>query len=84
MAKVAVAPIDDGGWEVRDLGNEQRASKHVRKRDAEASARNYLRRVGGGEVVIHRKSGQVEVTQTVGPNGNGNANGHRSSGDDDE
>lgn len=63
-----VVPAKDGGWTVRAEANGNEGSKpFVRKRDAEAFAKDLVRDRGGGEVVLHTPSGRITEVDTVAP-----------------
>ncbi len=64
-----VVPNSKGGWDVV-APNSNRASSHLdTQRDAIDRAREIVENLGGGEVVIHRPSGQIRDSDTV-PHGN--------------
>lgn len=62
-----VVPNPDGGWDVRAPGA-QRASAHT---DTQAQAINRAREIvgnlGGGEIPIHGRDGQIRDKDTVKP-----------------
>jgi len=61
-----VVPNPDGGWDVKAPGA-QRASAHTdTQADAIARARTIVDNLGGGEVRIHNRQGQIRDTDTVG------------------
>lgn len=62
-----VLPNHEGGWRVvRD--DHQRASAYARtKAEAIDRARQIVRNLGGGEVLIANRDGRIAETQTVGP-----------------
>jgi len=68
-----VVPCHDGGWAVvpdaegapATTGNGNQAEVFERRRDAEAYARDVVRRKGGGEVVLHTPSGEIVETSAV-------------------
>ncbi len=62
-----VVPNSSGGWDVRKPGADRASSHHDRQSDAEAQAKHTLRNVGGGEVRIHGRDGQIRDSDTVPP-----------------
>lgn len=57
----------DGGWDVR-APNADRPSAHLDTQgDAIDRARQIVRNVGGGEVVIHDRQGRIRDSDTVPP-----------------
>lgn len=62
-----VVPNPDGGWDVRAPGA-QRSSGHLdTQADAISRAREIVHNAGGGEVVIHRRDGQIRDSDTIAP-----------------
>jgi len=61
-----VVPKPDGGWDVKKpAGN--RASVHTdTQKQAIDRARDIVTNLGGGEVRIHGRDGQIRDTDTVG------------------
>lgn len=70
-----VTPSKEGGWQI--VGDAGGGSEEVitvdrrtvfrRRRDAEAAAKDVVRELGGGQVVLHSPSGRVTEVDTVGP-----------------
>lgn len=61
-----VVPDSDGGWEVRAPGA-ARASAHLdTQAQAYDRAREIVSNLGGGEVVIHGRDGQIRNSNTIG------------------
>lgn len=57
----------DGGWQVVKP-NAERASQRTRTQaDAIDRARKIMENLGGGEVVIHNRQGQIRDSDTVPP-----------------
>ncbi len=67
-----VVPASKGGWLVvkEPRGGEGADTPFERRRDAEAFAKDIVRRAGVGEVVLHTPSGRITEVDTVGPPGN--------------
>ncbi len=64
-----VVPATGGGWAVvkEPRGAHTGAdATFERRRDAEAFAKDVVRRAGGGEVVLHTPSGRITEVDTVG------------------
>ena len=63
-----VVPGSKGGWVVvkEPRAVDAEAKLFERKRDAEAFAKDLVRRAGGGEVVLHTPSGRITEVDTVG------------------
>jgi hypothetical protein len=62
----------NGGWVVKPPGPEI-ASTHATQPDAVSRARRSLHRVGGGELVLHGRDGQIMRRDWVGPPPQGGA-----------
>lgn len=62
-----VVPDPTGGWNVRKPGSGRVSSHHQRQSDAEAQAKRTVQNLGGGEVRIHGRNGQVRDSDTVRP-----------------
>jgi hypothetical protein len=62
-----VVPNDDGGWDVKAPGAKRASSHHETQADAERRAKEIVGNAGGGEVIIHRPSGQIRDSDTVAP-----------------
>jgi Uncharacterized protein conserved in bacteria (DUF2188) len=62
-----VVPNSDGGWDVK-APRAQRSSAHADTQDQAINrAREIVHHIGGGEVVIHRPTGQIRDSDTVAP-----------------
>jgi hypothetical protein len=62
-----VVPNARGGWDVKAPGA-QRSSAHAETQDkAIDRAREIVHNTGGGEVVIHRPTGEIRDSDTVPP-----------------
>jgi hypothetical protein len=55
----------DGRWAVVKRANHPAEGVYVRKRDAEAAAKEIVRNSGGGEVVLHTPAGTITEVDTV-------------------
>jgi hypothetical protein len=64
-----VVPNPDGGWSVKVPDARRASSHHITQAAAVTTARADLRRIGGGELVIHGEDGQIRSKDTV-PRGN--------------
>jgi hypothetical protein len=65
-----VVPAEAGGWLVVNSGSKKARGVTVvfeRRRDAERAAKDQVRQGGGGEVVIHSRSGRITEKDTVPP-----------------
>lgn len=62
-----VVPDGMGSWKVVGEGAKRAISTHRTQADAEAAAKGYASRAGGGEVRIHGKDGRIRDSDTVGP-----------------
>jgi hypothetical protein len=62
-----VVPNPGGGWDVKAPGAARASSHHDTQAQAERAAKDIVRNQGGGEVRIHRPSGQIRDSDTVGP-----------------
>ncbi len=62
-----VVPNPDGGWDVKAPGAERASSHHPTQAEAEARAKEIVGNAGGGEVVVHRPTGQIRDSDTVPP-----------------
>lgn len=67
MARRHVVPHPEGGWAVGAPGAKRASSRHPTQGEAEAQAKETLRRVGGGEAVVHDRRGRVRDSDTVPP-----------------
>jgi hypothetical protein len=62
-----VVPSKGGGWDVKAPGG-TRSSAHVdTQAEAIDRAREIVHKSGGGEIVIHRLTGQIRGSDTVHP-----------------
>jgi hypothetical protein len=61
-----VVPTDDG-WAVKVPNQSAPESSHRTQAEAERAAKQTVRTAGGGEVVIHRRDGQIRNTDTIPP-----------------
>lgn len=66
-AKRHVVPNPDGGWDVKAPGAKRASSHHQTQADAERRAKEIVGNDGGGEVVIHRPTGEIRDSDTVAP-----------------
>jgi uncharacterized protein DUF2188 len=64
MARADVTSQETGEWTVK-IGGEPVAGQYKRQREAEIAARRLVRDQGGGEVVIHTRTGRLRDVQTV-------------------
>lgn len=64
MSVAKITSKDAGQWVVVGPGDSESGPYH-RQRDARAAARRIVQRSGGGEVVIHSRSGRIAERQTV-------------------
>jgi hypothetical protein len=62
-----VVPNPGGGWDVKAPGAERASSHHDTQAQAERAAKEIVRNKGGGEVRVHRPSGQIRDSDTVRP-----------------
>jgi hypothetical protein len=62
-----VVPNPAGGWDVKKPGVSRASSHHDTQAAAEQRAKEILARSGGGEAVIHDRSGRVRDSDTVAP-----------------
>lgn len=66
MSRRHVVPMPNGGWAVRTPGRSP-ITKHRTQQAAENAAKQAVKTEGGGEVVIHRRNGQIRDSDTVAP-----------------
>lgn len=66
MARRHVVPRSTG-WAVKAPGAKRASSVHKTQAAAEAAAKRIVSHRGGGEVVIHRPTGQIRDSDTVAP-----------------
>lgn len=62
-----VVPNPSGGWDGKAPGTARASSHHDTQAEAERAAKHIVRNQGGGEVRIHRPSGQIRDSDTVAP-----------------
>ena len=62
-----VVPNKDWGWDVRAPGASLASSHTDTQAQAVDRARAIVHNAGGGEVVIHGRSGQIRDSDTVAP-----------------
>ena len=58
---------NDKGWAVKKGGAPKPESVHSKQNDAEKSAKDTVRRLGGGEVRIQNRHGRWRDSDTVAP-----------------
>jgi hypothetical protein len=57
----------NGGWDAKAEGTKRASSNHRTQDQAEAAAKSYSAKQGGGEVRIHRPDGTIRDSDTVPP-----------------
>ena len=62
--RLRVEPVPDGGW-VLLIDHDRQGGPYPRKRDATLAAREYLKRHGGGELLIKNLSGRLTERDSV-------------------
>ncbi len=62
-----VVPAGPGKWAVKEPGKASPASTHRTQEAAERAAKQALKKVGGGEAVIHASDGRIRDSDTVAP-----------------
>jgi Uncharacterized protein conserved in bacteria (DUF2188) len=62
-----VVPNQGGGWDVVAPGADRASSHLPTQKDAEERAKQIVSNLGGGEVVIHDRQGQIRDSDTVPP-----------------
>ena len=60
-----IVPNREGGWDVKRPGASRVSSHHGTQAAAKQRAKEILSRDGGGEAVIHNRSGQIRDSDTV-------------------
>ena len=75
MSRIEVRSSQTGEWEIVPQGEKKPLELHRRQRDAELAARRWIQRHGGGEVVVHARTGRISEVSTV--PGSGSNGGHR-------
>jgi hypothetical protein len=58
---------DDGTWSVKKPGAERASSKHDTQKDAIDSARDALKKSGGGELIVQGTDGKIRSKDTIPP-----------------
>lgn len=58
---------DRGGWDVQAPGSDRASSHHDTQADAIDRAREIIGNVGGGELVVHGRDGQIRAKDTIDP-----------------
>jgi hypothetical protein len=58
---------EKGGWDVKAPHAQRPSSHHQTQAEAEARAKEIVGNLGGGEVVIHNRQGQIRDKDTVAP-----------------
>jgi hypothetical protein len=56
----------NGGWAVKQAGSDHPASTHPTQSEAVRAARAIVSGRGGGDVVVHSRSGRVRESYTLG------------------
>ena len=56
----------DGSWRVKAKGAARASSTHENKTDAVQNARDLAKAQPKGQIVIHRKDGQIQTEHTYG------------------
>jgi Uncharacterized protein conserved in bacteria (DUF2188) len=62
-----VVPNAAGGWDVKAPGGQRSSAHRDTQEEAIDRAREIVHNSGGGEVVIHRPTGQIRDSDTVAP-----------------
>lgn len=62
-----VVPSPDGGWDVVKPDAERASSHHDTQQQAIDRGREIVRNLGGGELRIHGRNGQIRDSDTVAP-----------------
>ena len=65
MADYDVTTHEDG-WQAKREGAERAASVHPTQAEAQKAATEYAGNSGGGEVRIHRPTGEIRNSNTIG------------------
>jgi len=58
---------DDGTWINKKTDSDRASSTHSTQREAEQSAREMLRRAGGGELITKRIDSKIRSKDTIPP-----------------
>jgi len=64
-----VTPSEKGGWDVTGAGGSRASSHHDTQAEAIDRAKEIVGNLGGGEVSVHGRDGQIRAKDTV-PKGN--------------
>jgi hypothetical protein len=56
-----------GGWDAKAEGAARASSHHRTQTEAEAAAKGYAHKAGGGEVRIHGRDGRIRDSDTIPP-----------------
>jgi len=62
-----VVPNPDGGWDVRAPGGSRASSHHDTQADAIDRGREIVQNLGGGELRIHGRNGEIRDSDTIPP-----------------
>jgi hypothetical protein len=62
-----VVPNPDGGWDVTKPGGQRASSHHDTQADAIDRGREIVGNLGGGELRIHGRDGQIRDSDTIPP-----------------
>jgi hypothetical protein len=62
-----IVPNSNGGWDVKKPDAKRSSSHHESQKDAETRAKQILANDGGGEAVIHGRTGMIRDSDTVSP-----------------
>jgi hypothetical protein len=61
-----VVPNTAGGWDVKSAGSSRASSHHATLAEATAKAREIVKNLGAGEVIVHRQDGRLRDANTLG------------------
>lgn len=67
MANYHVSKHSDGGWKAQKAGASKASFIADTQREAEAAAKEFSAKSGGGEVRIHGRDGKIRDSDTVAP-----------------
>lgn len=62
-----VVPNPEGGWDIKRPDADRSSGHYPTQEAAEARAKEIVRNLGGGEVVIHGEDGRIRDSDTVKP-----------------
>lgn len=62
-----VTPHPEGGWQVVKPGSDRASVRTPTQDDAINRAREILHNDGGGELIIHDRTGQIRDSDTIAP-----------------